>query len=378
MRIIHCLRAPVGGLFRHVLDLAGAQAALGHEVGIIVDSSVTNQMTEEKLANIAPRMKLGIARFAMPRLPAPTDVMAFRAVRDHIAPLQLDILHGHGAKGGAYARLAGRAVKGFGRPLKVFYTPHGGTLHYPPNSLEGRFYAGLERALDKMTDGLIFESEFAARVYAERIGTGRAQRRVVHNGLTPADFVPVVHRLDAADLLFIGELRNLKGVDVLLAALAQLNAGRLRPVRCVIVGAGPDGEVFKAQAKALGLDGVVTFPGAMAAEKAFTLGRIVVVPSRKESFPYVVLEAAAVGLPVIATDVGGIPEIVVGTDTALVPPGDVNALVNALKIVVDSPELARSRAARLQGAVLRRFTVERMTSDIVAFYAAPSAARRAV
>jgi glycosyltransferase involved in cell wall biosynthesis len=372
MRIVHCLRAPVGGLFRHVLDLAEAQAGLGHQVGLIVDRGACDAMTEAKLGVAAPHLALGIARIPMPRLPSPGDITAYRAVTRHARGLDVDVLHGHGAKGGAYARLAGRALKAAKRhPLRVFYTPHGGTLHYPPGSLEGRVFMALERRLDALTDGIIFESGFAAETYQDRIGWGRAPRRVVHNGLKPLDFSPHCPGVTAADLLFVGELRDLKGVDVLLHAIAKLNAARTVPLTAVLVGAGPDGAAFEQLATSLGLDHAVTFPGAMPAARAFPLGRVMVVPSRKESLPYVVLEAAAAGMPVIATAVGGIPEIVTGTDTALVPPGDVDALAAAISCVMENSARASERAAHLKAAVAERFTVARMTQAIVAFYVDP-------
>ena len=78
-------------------------------------------------------------------------------------------------------------------------------------------------------------------------------------------------------------------------------------VTATIVGSGPAAGDLQAEARRLGLDAHVTFTGAMSARKAFGLGRIMVVPSLAESFPYVVLEAAAAGLPLISTSVGGIP-----------------------------------------------------------------------
>ena len=370
MRIIHCLRAPIGGLFRHVLDLAGTQAALGHDVGLFADSEANNDLTEQRLAAIAPALTLGIQRIAMPRLPGPADLTACRAILARLRLIQPCILHGHGAKGGAYARLVGRALKVHRAdpPPRVFYTPHGGTLHFPPRSIEGRFYQSLERGLVRLTDGLIFESAFAARVYGERVGAGHAPRRVIHNGLNDADFNAHTAAPGAADLVFVGELRDLKGIDVLLRALSVLNAGRPKPIRAVIVGSGPDDEKFKQLASDLGLDAIVSFPGAMPASQAFELGRALVVPSRNESLPYVVLEAAAAGLPLIATDVGGIPEIVAGTDTSLIAPDNPAALAAAIQTVTDDPILAQQRAARLKAAVSERFTVARMTDAILAFY----------
>jgi glycosyltransferase involved in cell wall biosynthesis len=98
-----------------------------------------------------------------------------------------------------------------------------------------------------------------------------------------------------------------------------------------------------------------------------------VVPSLKESFPYVVLEGAAASLPLAATNVGGIPEIVAGTDTPLVPAGDDAALANLMRFILHEPDMACERAARLNAHVQSKFTVGRMTADILNFYDAVSA-----
>ncbi len=371
-RILHCMRAPVGGLFRHVLDLAGEQADQGHEVGILADANACDALTDRRFAAIQPKLSLGLERVPMGRKPGLGDLNAARAVAAHAGWIGVDVLHGHGAKGGAYARLAGRMASGRdGKKLKVFYTPHGGTLNFPAGSLEGRVYLRLEKILAGLTSGIVFESDFARRTFAEKVGRLPTPERVVPNGLQPADFTPHASSADAADFVFIGELRDLKGVDVLLRALRRLNDEM--PARAVIVGSGPHGEQFKALATELGLDGVVRFPGAMPAAAAFALGRALVVPSLKESFPYVVLEGAAAGLPLAATNVGGIPEIVAGTDTLLVPAGDDAALAHLMRSILQEPDVARERAARLNANVRAKFTVTRMTADILDFYAAVSA-----
>ena len=130
---------------------------------------------------------------------------------------------------------------------------------------------------------------------------------------------------------------------------------------------------FRTLAAELGLAAHVLFPGAMPAAQALPLGRVLVMPSRAESFPYVVLEAGAAGMPMIATDVGGIPEIVAGSDTGLVPPGDVTALARAMAAHLGSPETARAKARRLRALIARRFTVAGMATSIMAFYEAKGA-----
>jgi glycosyltransferase involved in cell wall biosynthesis len=121
-------------------------------------------------------------------------------------------------------------------------------------------------------------------------------------------------------------------------------------------------------ASELMLDGLVRFPGAMPARLALPLGRCLVVPSRAESMPYIVLEAAAGGMPLIATNVGGIPEITDGTDTPLLPPGDIDVLARAMQGFLDAPDVLKERAARLKARVAGRFTVAQAASEVLAFY----------
>ncbi len=364
------MRAPVGGLFRHVLDLAAEQAARGHDVGVMADSTASDSLTNARFAALEPHLTLGLCRIPMSRRPGVGDVTAIRAFARFAQTANASVLHGHGAKGGAYARLAGRTLRTSGRTVSTFYTPHGGTIHYRPDSLEGRVYLKLEELMRPVTSGFIFESDYARRRYDARVGIGAVPARVIPNGLGPADFAPHVPSANAADVLFIGELRDLKGVDVLLQALKRVSA--TQAVHAIIVGSGPDSETLKTLAKHLELEASVTFPGAMPAAQAFPLGRCLVVPSRAESFPYVVLEAGATGIPLIATNVGGIPEITEGTGLDLIPPDDVPALTASLLDVLSNPAAAHARAEQLKARVGSLFTVAAMTTAVLAFYSETS------
>jgi glycosyltransferase involved in cell wall biosynthesis len=166
-------------------------------------------------------------------------------------------------------------------------------------------------------------------------------------------------------------LRMLKGVDVLLDAIAILIRGG-QSLRALIVGDGPDRAMFEARRNALGLASKVTFAGAMPAREAFANGRILVVPSRAESLPYIVLEAAAAGLPVIATNVGGIPEIFGDQSSALVPPENAQALADAIGAALTG---GFGGAAPLHRRISEKFTITAMTDAVLAAYAEALAAR---
>ena len=195
----------------------------------------------------------------------------------------------------------------------------------------GCFYLTAERVLMRRTDLFLFESHYGRDTFAAKIGEpAHALVRVVHNGVADDEFLPVMPAPDATDLVFVGELRKLKGVDVLIEAIAGL-ARDGRVVTATIVGDGADRAGVRgsgAAARPRRARSASSAPSRHA--QAFALGRILVVPSRAESLPYVVLEAAAAGVPIIATNVGGIPEIFGPDAGELVPPGDPTALARAI------------------------------------------------
>lgn len=368
LRILHVLRAPVGGLFRHVGDLARAQVARGHQVGILADSEASDRLTESRLASLDADMPLGVARVPMAREIGLGDYRASRATARHAFSISADVLHGHGAKGGAYARLAAARMKKAGRRVGAYYTPHGGSLHYAPTSLKGIVFMALERHLASHTDAIIFESAYSSRIYAENVGMpAHLASSIIPNGIRADELEPVRASNDAADFVFVGELRKLKGVDLMLRALAAIEAPR-RPT-AVIVGDGPDGAEFRDLADRLDLSERVRFPGAMPARQAFALGRTLVMPSRAESFPYVVLEAGGAALPMIATSVGGIPEIAAGSSLRLVESENVEALTAAMLRNLEDPAGAAADAASLRDVIAARYSVDVMTNAVLDLYA---------
>jgi glycosyltransferase involved in cell wall biosynthesis len=337
LRIVHCFRSPVGGIFRHVRDLTDAQVASGHSVGIICDSTTGGDYEDRLFDAMRDKLALGIHRTPMQRHLGFGDMAAALRTYGLIRRLKPDILHGHGAKGGAYARLFGTLQRlSTPRPGR-FYSPHGGSLHYDGRTTAGKFFFTLERMMDWLTDHIIFVSDYERRTFLSEIGKPKAHSSLVHNGLSPHEFEHIVPADDAADFLFIGMMRDLKGPDIFIDALAKAGMTLGRPLTAVMVGAGPDRAKYVRQVEQLMPGGQVRFLEPMPARQAFSLARLVVVPSRAEAMPYIVLEALAAGMPMIATAVGGIPEIFGAGSPALVRP-DADELAERMASAVCEPD----------------------------------------
>ncbi|RUT32554.1 glycosyltransferase family 1 protein [Arsenicitalea aurantiaca] len=364
LRILQILRAPVGGLFRHVSDLTYALAERGHTLGIVADSLTSDDLTESRLEGLRPAATLGIHRIAMPRLAGINDISAALGIRRLADRLGVDVLHGHGAKGGLNARLARLGA----RRRVALYTPHGGVLNYAPGLMTGRLFRLVERGLTGVTDAIIFESHFAQRAFAEQIGEARCLTPVVHNGLQPSEFNPPPLAADPVDFVFIGEFRPVKGIPYLLEALATIKRPDGRPPRLAMAGGGPDFDAITALIGDLGLSEQVELAGVRPAREMLARGHCVVVPSLAESLPYVVLEAAAAGRQVIATRVGGIDEIFGPTADRLVPPAKAAALARAMQAYLDAPEAAASEIAMRLDHVRAGFSFDRMADSIESLY----------
>jgi glycosyltransferase involved in cell wall biosynthesis len=366
LRIVHCFRSPVGGIFRHVRDLTAAQVAAGHQVGIVCDSTTGGEYEEKLFADMKHLLALGIHRTPMQRHIGPGDlVSAWRTFRI-IKELRPDIVHGHGAKGGVYARLFGTLLRVFRSRVARLYSPHGGSLHYDANTAVGKIFFSLEWLMSVFTDHLLFVSDYERRTYREKVGEPPVPNSLVYNGLQETEFEPVQPNADAADFLYIGMMRDLKGPDLFIDALALAEKQLGHSLTAVMVGDGDDLPRYLEQVNSLGLAGRVTFHPPMNARKAFALARTIVVPSRAEAMPYIVLEALAAGMPMIATTVGGIPEIFAAGSRAVVNP-DAAEIADRMADAMRDPAAYRALMPT-QADLKARFSATVMARDIETAY----------
>src|SRR5271157_4106060 len=177
LRIAHVFRAPLGGLFRHVVDLAAEQSARGHDVGMFFDGGGLSPRVEQALAQIPGGLRLGLSTAAIRRDPGASDVIALVRFRNWLTRVEPDVVHGHGSKGGALARLS--RVVGAAPDAVRAYTPHGGSFNYRPGSAAQRLYMAVERLLAPQTDVFLFESAYIEGRFDACVRARTHLRRVV-------------------------------------------------------------------------------------------------------------------------------------------------------------------------------------------------------
>jgi glycosyltransferase involved in cell wall biosynthesis len=377
LRILHVFRAPLGGLFRHAIDLARGQAERGHAVGIFCDSTTGGRRADEVFAELSGQLTLGITRVPMSRYPSVTDARAQLSAVSLRARLSPDVVHCHGSKGGVYGRLPALITPG--RRYVTAYTPHGGSFNYKPGGTEHKVYMAVERLLERATDMFLFESRFIAGRFEAYIGhRPTTDHRIVLNGISDPEFEPIDHSEASFDLVYLGELRSAKGIDTLIEALSLLKSRDGITPRMLIVGSGPDEAELRALTVSRGIADQCVFEPPGPIRKALSRAQVMVVPSRAESLPYVVLEAAAAAQPLVSTDVGGINEIYGPRHRhRLIQPNDPLVMADAIGQALAAPEADRhAQASDLAAHVRDTFRLAPMIDGVTAAYRDALARRR--
>jgi glycosyltransferase involved in cell wall biosynthesis len=367
MRIVHCFRSPVGGIFRHVRDLAEHHSQAGHQVGIICDSSTGGEHEDKLFAQIRPHLALGLERLPIGRSVGLGDLAALKHTYNHIKALRPDILHGHGAKGGVVARVIGSILRVQRYRVARLYSPHGGSLHFRPRTFSGEAVFMAERILERGTEAISFVCDYERSTYEAKVGRPSCDAVRIYNGISDREFGAVPTSADGADFAYIGMLRDMKGPDVFIDAFAEVERLLGRPLSGRIIGDGPDEQKYRGMLEQKGLSGRVTMLPAMPVREAFTKAGIVVIPSRAEAMPYIVLEALAAEKTVIASRVGGIPEVLGHDSAALVEPGNATALANVMVTALATPDWAK-RTMPPQESFQSRFSASVMAAQVEDLY----------
>ena len=373
-----------GGVERHVAELTSHLAPLGHTVDVFA-SELYREFPREPLPASVPREERTafgtVHRLPVWSLPGEAHYTFFRGLGRALAREGPEVVHAH-TYGTHQVTVASRLQRERGIPFVV-------TAHFHPIwSIEGGWWRRRLRGFyDAVLAGGILRG--AARLIVQT----REEERLVRElriplppvAIVPPGYAPLppspadgptfarTYGLDGPYLLFVGRLASNKGLVELVDAFVPLSR-RAPDATLVLVGAdgGMAGRV-DARARQRGIAGRVRRIGYLADERllasAYRDARAVVLPSEYEAFGLVLLEALAQGTPVVASRVGGIPEIVEdGRTGLLVPPRSPEALARALERMWDEPELGRRLGAAGRQEVVPRYSWSAVATEVDRIY----------
>lgn len=353
-------RGPVQPLARPLVDQARYGPIVGREPLRALARRVAGQ--PRTLAGIVGRLAADTWRHPTTLVKDLVLLPRVCVLADELDRLGVEHVHAHFLTHGGFAAWAlGRLT---GRPWSV--VAHGSDVHRRQAMMatkvaEASFVAAVSAFNRRVILDVCRRPDLSERVLVVRCGVDldRLTPRdgALADGPLPDGPLPDGQPFDGAAPLVVcvGTLHEVKGQRYLLAALASLNR-RGRRVDAVLAGDGPDRRMLEELARELGVAEQVTFTGSLAHDRVVDLYRraaVVVTPSvvssdgRREGIPTVLLEAMACGVPVVASDLTGIPELVEHRVTGLLtPPGDPEAIARAVETLLDDPALAADLVAR--------------------------------
>jgi glycosyltransferase involved in cell wall biosynthesis len=336
IKVLHVL-APMseGGLERVVTMLALGQKAEGAQVAAVVDQTeASSHAFVRRLASL----EIPVTVVAVPPRHYYAEYAELRGLLDRLQP---DIVHTHGSRADIVGGLAARRGG----------TKHVSTVHgFTGGGLRNRLYEFLQRWALRSADGVIAVSSPLVERLASA-GLARQRIHLVPNGYLAAG--KLLERRAARDLLslpadtpiigWVGRLSLEKGADVMIEALALSD----QSWRLSIIGDGPQSDVLRARARDLGVANRISWHGSVA-DAALLLRAfdVFVLSSRTEGTPIILFEAMHAGIPIVATSVGGVPDVISAAHAVLVPPENPRLIADAIDHIRVDQNAALQRSAR--------------------------------
>jgi glycosyltransferase involved in cell wall biosynthesis len=381
IRVVHVItRLTLGGSSENTIAQVVALARAGFACGLAVGAAESEAPSLEGARRRGCRIAdvPGLGREVSPR----RDLGALLALVRLVRRERADVVHTHTSKAGFLGRLAARLA----RVPAVIHQPHGHIFYgyYGPRG--SAFYISLERLAARWCDRIITLTERGIEEHLAQ-GIGRREQYVaVPSGVPTAELRARAPARDAARarlglprdayvVVGVGRLVPVKGFERLVAALPGVLA-EVPSAHVVLVGDGPEREALSAQAAALGVGARVRLTGATDDVTNFlAAGDVCAAPSRNEGMGRALVEAMALGLPVVGSAVGGIPAVI-GEDEAgrLVPADDVTALAAALASL-GRDEALRSKLGEAARTRAERFSTAVADARLVEVYAALARAK---
>lgn len=360
---------PIGGIRKHLHAIIAGLPERDYRIFYVFSTINQDARFKKDITEIRRRKNVVAIEIEIKKKPYLGDLRNIAHLVRLTKAEGICLVHGHGAKGGAYARLVARFTR-----AKSIYSPHGGAVHRMFGPVEDAIYGAIERLLFRGTDYLLFESHYSATAYFNILRRPPQKYLVNHNGIAPpAPGSPAGDPAEAAtcegpaNLGIFGTLRRQKGQEVMIRTLPLLRQDvTAREVVLHLFGGGPDRAALEQLARGLGVESRVRFYGDCdEVESHMRAMTIVVLPSVYESFGYVAVEAMALGKPVVAAEVGGLKEIVVPGVTGLLvasrdPREYARAIDSLLADKAKADRMGREGFARYQ----ELFTERRMIDAI--------------
>jgi glycosyltransferase involved in cell wall biosynthesis len=291
----------------------------------------------------------------------------YQAVYVGLRLQEMGIRHVHAHFAGMAARTAFWVQRFF--PMTFSFTAHANDIFAP---------RAFEIGLDKLVDAahvIVTETDYAAQFLRERFPERADRIHRIYNGLNLAGFGHADFSSSPPLIVAVGRLIAKKGFANLIRACGLL-AERGKSLHCEIIGEGPLENELRAQIEQLDLRNRVALSGAkpqrevrqrLTASNVFVLSSVVDSQGGMDNLPTVIMEAMATALPVISTEIGGIPEMVVQNETGvLVQPDDAVALAGAIEKVIDDRSLAQKLGRTGYERARELFSIEKNVRDLCA------------
>lgn len=383
LRVTHILEATVGGTARHLLDVGCGLAGEGFQVEALLSAR-----PEESFAEGARRLAAaGVAVTWVPmvrELSPRDDARAARLLAAHLRHSRPDLVHTHSSKAGALGRLAATLA----RVPVVVHSPHAFAFQMRVGTARRGLYLAIERALARRTHCLVAVSAAEAALACSRAGYPKERVAIIENGVDPEGAAPpeegaaLRRELGIAPaapvVLFAGRLVEQKAPEVLVAAAVAVLDRHPNAV-FLLAGEGPLRPRLEAEIARAGRTANIRLLGHRSdMARLYATAQLFVLPARWEGLPYALLDALRAGLPVVASEIPALREVVVHADAGLlVPPDDPPALAAAMARLLDDPAGAARLGAAGRACVREHYTVQRQVRQLAALYRRLAAGGRA-
>lgn len=357
MKILYGItKSNFGGAQRYVFDMAKAAKAAGHEVAVMTggQGALVEKLRAEKIRVITlPHLKRDISLL--------DELRSLLFIMNALHDEQPDVFHTNSSKMGGLGNLAARlnGVK------KIVFTGHGWAFH---ESWRPAWQKILIKCLAWLTILLSHQTICVSEASRRAVSWPgiRNKLAVIHNGIEAFELEG--RTMGGFVVGTLSELHRVKGLDLLLAAWSRFR--EKRDGKLVIYGDGEERHNLEKLAHELGIASSVEFKGYAAdARRHLRNFDIFILPSRSENLPYALLEAGFAALPAIATNVGGVPEIIEsGVSGVLVSPEDSEELFSSLLLMAEDATLRARLGNALKDRVSREFSMAQMVQKTFAIY----------